>query len=155
MPVCCGPRNPRSVFWLRDAPLVPERRLPKRQQTVKVESVHRLHTAPALHALGQRVQARCLESCDRHGWQERQITEPVVQAVVANRRFRIDVLRFREPRERRPLVPELVDQLERNALAARENPPIRNAIEAGIVKMATRLYQPTKPSGEIRTEGLF
>ena len=86
--------------------------MPKRQQTVKVEPLDRLHRAPFLDAAGERGEADRLEHRDRGGMQERQVAEPVAQPIVAHRRLRVDVLFLRQPGDRGLLVAELVDQLE-------------------------------------------
>jgi hypothetical protein len=91
--------------------LVRDRRVPKRQQTVKIEPLDRLHRAPFLQPSANRRQPDGIEDRDRRGVQERQVAEPVAQPIVTDRRFRIDLLLLREPGERRLLVADLIDQL--------------------------------------------
>src|SRR5271167_4778819 len=97
--------------------LVREKRVPKGQQTVKVESLHRLHGAPVLDTPRERGQACGVQRGDDRDMQERQVAEPIAQPVVAHRRVWIDFLLLRQPRDRRPLVAELVDELEWDTLA--------------------------------------
>src|SRR5260370_13396727 len=72
--------------------LVREQRVPKGQQTVKVESLHRLYGAPILDAPRERGQAHGVQRRDDRGMQERQVAEPIAQPIIANRGLWIDVL---------------------------------------------------------------
>src|SRR6266699_6556688 len=102
-------------------PLVHNWRVPKGQETVKVETLHRLHRAPLFQPPRERAQAHRLEARDDGGVQERQVAQPVAQSIVAHWRLRIDVLLPCQPRKRGSLVADLVDELERHALTSGED----------------------------------
>src|SRR5436309_2056950 len=108
-------RKPDSTF--PENALVRGRRVPKSQETVKVETLDRLHRPGGLDLPRQRAQAQRVEDGDRRRMQEWQVAEPIAQPVVADRRLRIDVLRLREPGDGGLLVAQLVDELEGDALA--------------------------------------
>src|SRR5262249_10471695 len=78
-------------------------RVPKGQQTVKVESLDRLHCAPVLQPARERAEADGVERRDGSRMQERQVAEPVAQPIIAHRRVGIDVLLLRQPSSRHPL----------------------------------------------------
>src|SRR5262250_652988 len=89
-------------------PLIRNWRVPKGQETVKVETLHRLHRAPLFQPPRKRAQAHRVEARDDGGVQERQVAEPVAQSIVAHRRLRIDVLFLCQPGKRGSLVADLV-----------------------------------------------
>src|SRR5262249_32817294 len=57
-------------------PLVPDWRVPKGQETVKVETLHRLHRAPLFQPPRERAQTHGVEGRDHGGVQERQRARP-------------------------------------------------------------------------------
>src|SRR5262249_58844722 len=118
-----------------DPPIIDDWRVQKGQQTVKVETLDRLHRAPLLQALCERAQAQRLEAADHGGMQERPVAEPLAQAIVAHGRIRIDVLLLRQPSQRSPLVADLVDELERDALPARKNTTVGHTLQVRIIEM--------------------
>src|SRR5204863_9585856 len=71
--------------------------------------------------------------------QERQVAETLAQAIIADRRLRIDVLLLREPRQRGPLVADLVDELERDSLPPGKDTAVGHALQGRIVEMAALL----------------
>src|SRR5215467_2494092 len=110
-------------------PLIRNWRVPKGQETVKVETLHRLHRAPLFQPPRERAQAHRFEARDDGGVQERQVPEAVAQSIVAHRRLRIDVLLPCQPRQRGSLVADLVDELEGDALTASEDATVGHAVE--------------------------
>src|ERR687887_1236671 len=98
--------------------LVRDGRVPKGQETVKIETLDRLHRAPRLQAPRKRAQAERVQGGEHGRMQEGPITEPFAQPIIAYRRLRIDVLLLCQPGERRPLIADFVDELEREALPA-------------------------------------
>src|SRR5262245_65645265 len=64
-------------------PLIDDWRVPKGQETVKVETLDRLHRAPLLQALGERAETQRLEAADHGGMQERPVAEPRPQPIAA------------------------------------------------------------------------
>src|SRR5438105_14582035 len=87
--------KPGSTF--PENALVRGRRVPKSQESVKVEALDRLHRAGGLDLSRQPPQAERVKDGDRRRMQERQVAQPIAQPVVADRRLRIDVLGRREP----------------------------------------------------------
>jgi hypothetical protein len=77
--------------------------VPKRQKTVKVETVERLHGSPILQAASEGTRPHRLKRSNRRRVQERKIAKPVTQLEVAHRRLRIDLLFLGKPRNRRLL----------------------------------------------------
>src|SRR4029077_12405982 len=86
--------------------------------------------------------------------QEWKVAQPVVQPEVVHRSLRVDPLVLGEPSERRALVAELVDELERAALAAGEDPAIGDAIEASVVEPAPVFDEVAEPSIGILDDGV-
>src|SRR5450631_3706719 len=97
--------------------LVAGRRVPKGQKTVKVELIDCPHGAPFVEALRERAEARRAQDRAHRGMQERQVAEAVMQRIVADRGLGVDIAFLRQPGNRGLLVAELVDELERDALA--------------------------------------
>src|SRR5215831_10549669 len=98
------PPPPRGQAFSGSCSLVPGRRVPKRQETVKVELIDRLDRARGFDALRKRAQPCRLEHRDGGGMQEREVAEPVVQLVIADRGLGIDVVFLGEPSNRGLLV---------------------------------------------------
>src|SRR5258707_8245569 len=133
-------------------PLISDCRVPKGQETVKVETLDRLHRGPLFEVLCERAQPQRLEATDDGcRMQEGHVAEPLAQAIVAHGRGRIDVLFLRQPSDRRPLVADLVDELERDALPAGEDTAVGHAIEIRVVEMPARLPHSPEPGVGIRT----
>src|SRR5919109_4086984 len=86
--------------------------------------------------------------------QEGPITEPFAQPIIAYRRLRIDVLLLCQPGERRPLIADFVDELEREALPAGEDTTVRHPFQRGIVEMAACLHHAAEPSIRVRDDCL-
>src|SRR5262244_804357 len=135
-------------------PLIRNWRVPKGQETVKVETLHRLHRAPLFQPPRERAQTDRLEGRDHGGVQERQVAEPVAQPIVAHRRRRIDVLFLRQPRKRGSLVADLVDELERDALPAGKDATVGHALQRRVVEVAARLHHAAKPGIGVRDDRL-
>src|SRR5438270_11002957 len=124
--------NRISAFPPENA-LIRGQRVPKRQESVKVEALDRLHRAGGLDPSRERSQAERVKDGDRRRMQKRQIAEPIAQPEVADRRLRVDVLRVGEPGDSSLLVAQFVHELKRNALAPGEYAPIRDAVERGLI----------------------
>src|SRR5215813_13715758 len=135
-------------------PLVRDWRVPKGQETVKVETLHRLHRAPLFQPPRERAQAHGVEGRDDGGVQERQVAEPVAQPIVAHGRRRIDVLFLRQPRKRGSLVADLVDELERDALTSGKHAAVGHALQGRIVEVAARLHHAAEPGIGVRDDRL-
>src|SRR5215467_1167173 len=135
-------------------PLVRDWRVPKGQETVKVETLHRLHRAPLFQPPRERAQTDRLEGRDHGGVQERQVAEPVAQPIVAHRRRRIDVLFLRQPRKRGSLVADLVDELERDTLPAGKDATVGHALQRRVVEVAARLHHAAEPGIGVRDDRL-
>src|SRR5215510_9555720 len=90
--------TPTLTTGSEDGRLVRRLRVPKRQKTVKIESLDRLHGARLLDALRKRAEPERLQRHDRGSVQERQVAEPVTQPIIAHRRLGVDVLFLRQPR---------------------------------------------------------
>src|SRR5262245_58908537 len=135
-------------------PLIRNWRVPKGQETVKVETLHRLHRAPLFQPPRERAQTHGVEGRDHGGVQERQVAEPVAQPIVAYRRRRIDVLFLCQPRKRGPLVADLVDELERDALPPGKDAAVGHALERRIVEVAARLHHAAEPGIGVRDDRL-
>src|SRR3954449_10863050 len=65
--------------------LIRGRRVPKRQESVKVEAFDRLRGAGLFNVTRDDTQAQGIEQRGRRRMQERQVAEPVTQAIVAHR----------------------------------------------------------------------
>ena len=76
---------------------------------------------------------------------ERQVAQPVAQPILSDRRLRIDVLFLCQPRDRGLLVAQLVDELERDALAPGEDATVGHALQGRIVELAAFLHQAAEP----------
>src|SRR5262249_40182615 len=90
--------------------LILGRRVPKRQQPVKIELFGRLQQPKLLQPLRHRTEADGFEQRRRAEVQERQFAEARGQAPVADRRLRVDVVRLDEPRDRIALLADLVGE---------------------------------------------
>src|SRR5215510_10914197 len=135
-------------------PLVRDWRVPKGQETVKVETLHRLHRAPLFQPPRERAQTDRLEGRDHGGVQERQVAEPVAQPIVAHWRRRIDVLFLRQPRKRGSLVADLVDELERDALPTGKDATVGHALQRRVVEVAACLHHAAEPGIGVRDDRL-
>src|ERR1700729_3842989 len=96
-------------------------RVPKGQQTVKIEPLYLGNHAPVVEPARQRRKTGGVEECHDGGVQERQVTETALQLIIAHRQLGVDVLLLGEPGQRCLLVAELVDQLEGDGLMAGED----------------------------------
>ena len=85
--------------------------MPKGQQAVKIEPLHRLHGSPIVEVARQRAKSGRVQHRGGRRVQERQVAEPVVQLIIAHRQLFVDLLLGGKPGDAGPLVAEFVDQL--------------------------------------------
>ena len=131
------------------------RRVPKRQQTVKVEPLDRLHGAPCLDCRASEAEADRIEHRDRRRVQERQVAERGRAACSrAPAVFGSIFFSLASQAMRVVLVAELIDQLERDGLAAGEHAPVGDAASVGIVELPALLHQAAEPGIGIHDDRL-
>src|SRR6202030_4330482 len=79
---------------------VRRRRVPKGQQTVKIEPLYLGNHAPVSEPVRQRRKTRDIEQRHDGGVQEGQVAEAAAQLIIAHRQLGIDVLFLGAPRQR-------------------------------------------------------
>src|SRR5579864_8476240 len=121
-------------------------RVPKRQQTVKIEPLHLANHGPVVKPVRQRGQPGGIEQRHDGGVQERQVAETALQLVIAHRQLGIDALFLGEPGQRRLLVAELVDQLQPDRLMAGEDAAVGHGLQFAVAQMPAILHQAFEPS---------
>src|SRR5690606_25044162 len=104
-------------------------RVPKRQKTVKVQSLDRPKHRGVLDATRERVQTQRIEHTDRGQVQERDIAKARAKLPVLYLKIAIDALPLLQPLQRGPLVTETVNQLQRERLPAREHAAVGGALK--------------------------
>src|SRR4051812_14965648 len=93
-----------------------QRRVPKGQQTVKIEPLYGPDRAPLLQTLRERAKAPRFERNRRCEMQHRQIAKARFELPVAHRGVGLQAFLLGEPVDRALLVADLVDELELKAL---------------------------------------
>lgn len=99
-------------------------RVPKRQQTVKIEPLE--SSAGLLNSAREAGKPEGVEHSRAGKVQERQLTKPRGKPPVPHRRIDADAFVLGEPIPRCPLVADLIDQFEADRLPSGEDPSIRD-----------------------------
>src|ERR1700722_7366926 len=111
--------DPAPLPWL-----ILRRRVPKRQQPVKIELFDGLQESERLQLPCHRPEAQGFEQRRRAEMDEGQLVEARRQPPVADRRLRVDVVRLGKPFDRLALLADLVGELELDRLASGEHPAV-------------------------------